>query len=146
MARICLNMIVKDEAPVVTRCLQSVKPWIDHWIIVDTGSSDGTQGGHPSVHEPAFPARCTSVRGEISPTTAMRPLALAKDEMTGADDYLLFIDADETLQMDLGFRWPAPSADGYQFRCELNGWQYLRNARWSRRVCHGAGRGYFTNT
>ena len=43
MPRICLNMIVKDEAPVIERCLRSVKPWIDHWVIVDTGSSDGTQ-------------------------------------------------------------------------------------------------------
>ena len=40
---ICLSMIVKDEAPVIERCLRSVKPWIDHWVIVDTGSSDGTQ-------------------------------------------------------------------------------------------------------
>ncbi|KDP89134.1 glycosyl transferase [Cupriavidus sp. SK-3] len=133
MARICLNMIVKDEAPVITRCLQSVKPWIDHWIIVDTGSSDGTQevirqfmAGIPgTLHERPWRDFAHN-RNEA--------MALAKDEMTGADDYLLFIDADETLQMDLGFRWPAPSADGYQFRCELNGWQYLRNALVSARM------------
>ncbi|MDO8336144.1 MAG: glycosyltransferase, partial [Candidatus Saccharibacteria bacterium] len=38
-----LNMIVKNEAHVILRCLASVKPWIDSWCIVDTGSSDGTQ-------------------------------------------------------------------------------------------------------
>src|SRR3972149_9108675 len=40
---ICLNMIVKDEALVIERCLGSVKHLIDYWVIVDTGSKDGTQ-------------------------------------------------------------------------------------------------------
>ena len=40
---ISLNMIVKNEAHVIERCLASVKPWIDRWVIVDTGSTDGTQ-------------------------------------------------------------------------------------------------------
>src|ERR1700722_1540445 len=40
---ICLNMIVKNESKVIRRCLQSVLPFIDTWVIVDTGSNDGTQ-------------------------------------------------------------------------------------------------------
>ena len=40
---LCLNMIVKNEAHVIARCLDSVSPWISHWTIVDTGSSDGTR-------------------------------------------------------------------------------------------------------
>ena len=40
---VCLNMIVKNEASVIRRCLASVRPIIDHWVIVDTGSTDGTQ-------------------------------------------------------------------------------------------------------
>src|SRR3954471_9644974 len=39
----CLNMIVKNEALVIARCLSAVRPLIDSWVIVDTGSSDGTQ-------------------------------------------------------------------------------------------------------
>ena len=38
-----LNMIVKNEANAILRCLESVKPYIDSWVIVDTGSTDGTQ-------------------------------------------------------------------------------------------------------
>jgi glycosyltransferase involved in cell wall biosynthesis len=41
--RLCLNMIVRDEAPVIERCIRSVLPHIQCWAIVDTGSSDGTQ-------------------------------------------------------------------------------------------------------
>jgi hypothetical protein len=36
-------MIVKDEAHVIERCLASVRPLIDSYLLVDTGSSDGTQ-------------------------------------------------------------------------------------------------------
>lgn len=39
---VCLNMIVKDETPVLPRLLQSVAALVDHYVIVDTGSSDGT--------------------------------------------------------------------------------------------------------
>src|ERR1051325_11698415 len=39
---ICLVMIVKNEAAVIRRCLEAVKPIISHWIICDTGSTDGT--------------------------------------------------------------------------------------------------------
>ncbi|MEI7942556.1 MAG: glycosyltransferase [Candidatus Riflemargulisbacteria bacterium] len=40
---ICLSMIVKNEAHIIRRCLDSVKPILTHWVIVDTGSTDGTQ-------------------------------------------------------------------------------------------------------
>lgn len=127
MARICLNMIVKDEAPVIERCLASVKPWIDRWVIVDTGSRDGTQDV------------IRRFMADVPGTLHERPwrnfahnrneaMTLARAETGDAGDYLLFIDADETLRMAPGFQWPALRADGYQFRCELDGWQYLRNA------------------
>ena len=40
---ICLNMIVKNESHVVHELLDSVAPYIDYWVVVDTGSTDGTQ-------------------------------------------------------------------------------------------------------
>lgn len=39
---ICLNMIVKNEAPVLDRLFRSVKDVVDYYVIVDTGSTDGT--------------------------------------------------------------------------------------------------------
>ncbi len=36
-------MIVKNEAHVVLRCLESVRLLIDYVVIEDTGSTDGTQ-------------------------------------------------------------------------------------------------------
>ena len=40
---ICLNMIVRNEAHIVTEVLDAVAPYISTWVIVDTGSDDGTQ-------------------------------------------------------------------------------------------------------
>jgi glycosyltransferase involved in cell wall biosynthesis len=40
---ICLTMIVKNESKVIKRCFDSVKDYIDYWVICDTGSTDGTQ-------------------------------------------------------------------------------------------------------
>jgi len=36
-------MIVLNEAPSIEKTLLSCKPFIDRWLIVDTGSTDGTQ-------------------------------------------------------------------------------------------------------
>src|SRR6202035_257763 len=43
MTTICLCMIVRNEAHVIRRRLESVKPYITKWCICDTGSNDGTQ-------------------------------------------------------------------------------------------------------
>jgi len=39
---IALAMIVRNEERVIGRCIDAVLPLIDSWIIVDTGSTDGT--------------------------------------------------------------------------------------------------------
>ena len=41
--KLCLNMIVKNESARIERALASVAPWIDSWVIVDTGSTDDTK-------------------------------------------------------------------------------------------------------
>jgi GT2 family glycosyltransferase/tetratricopeptide (TPR) repeat protein len=40
--RLSLCMIVRDSARTLRACLESVKPWVDEMVIVDTGSSDDT--------------------------------------------------------------------------------------------------------
>lgn len=41
--RVCLHMIIRDEADVIERCLRSILPHIDAAIVVDTGSIDDTR-------------------------------------------------------------------------------------------------------
>lgn len=40
---ICLNMIVRNEAHIIAELFDTVAPYIQTWVIVDTGSDDGTQ-------------------------------------------------------------------------------------------------------
>ncbi|MFO0565704.1 MAG: glycosyltransferase family 2 protein [Polyangiaceae bacterium] len=105
---ICLNMIVKNESRVIRRCLDSVRPFIDHWVIVDTGSSDGTQ----DVIREAL----KDVPGELHERpwkdfghNRSEALELAR----GKADYTLIIDADEVLVPAPGFVMPTLDADEY---------------------------------
>ncbi len=106
--KICLNMIVKDEASVIERCLASVKPVIDHWVIVDTGSTDGTQD--------IIRRFMTDIPGELHERlwrnfgdNRTEALELARDH----GDYLLFIDADEQLRVDTSFDPAQLKEDAY---------------------------------
>jgi len=105
---VCLNMIVKDESQVIERCLSSVKGLIDYWVIVDTGSTDGTQKKIKEMMK--------DIPGELYERPWINfehnrneAIALAK----GKGDYLLFIDADEQLIFNNDFSLPALDADLY---------------------------------
>ncbi len=43
MPKLCLSMIVKNETHIIKECLDSIHKYVDYWVIVDTGSTDGTQ-------------------------------------------------------------------------------------------------------
>lgn len=114
--RICLSMIVKNEAHVIERCLASLVPHIDEYSIVDTGSTDDTVA---TIE--AFMAR-----HQKSGKVVSRPwvdfshnrneaLELARPRA----DFSLFIDADETLEVEKGFAIPALHMDAYEIPIRL---------------------------
>jgi tetratricopeptide (TPR) repeat protein len=100
MARVCLNMIVKDEAAIIERCLAAVAAHIDCWVILDTGSSDAT----PEIIESFFAERGVPgrlVRGRFENFEQARNDAL--DAARGSDlefDWILLADADMELQVE----------------------------------------------
>lgn len=118
---VCLNMIVKDEAHVIQRCLESVRPLIDSWCIVDTGSSDGTQelirtslADLPgSLHERPW-RNFAHNRNEA--------LKLACE----LADYLLFIDADDVLEFSPDFARPHLTQDAYELEIRFGELDYRR--------------------
>ncbi|MBI5345793.1 MAG: glycosyltransferase [Chlamydiae bacterium] len=119
---ICLNMIVKDESKVIKRCLASVKKTIDYWVIVDTGSTDGTQQ--------IIKEFMKDVPGELHERPWVNfghnrneALQLAKNK----GDYLLFIDADEFLAFTDNFQMPKLDKDCYRIEVkEPNGTIFRR--------------------
>jgi tetratricopeptide (TPR) repeat protein len=120
---ICLNMIVRNEAPVIDRCLASVLPFIDCWIVVDTGSSDGTQD-HVRRRLRSTPGVLHERPWRNFAANRNEALELAR----GAADYLFFIDADETLHLPEPDSRPTLDADGYYLGCEYAGTTYGRCA------------------
>ncbi len=86
-------MIVKNESKVIERCLASVKPFIDSWVIVDTGSTDGTQKIIRKALK-KIPGKLHQRPWVDFETNRNEAMDLAR----GKADYLLFIDADETLE------------------------------------------------
>src|SRR3989442_322044 len=96
---ICLVMIVKDEADVIRRCLESVKWLINYWVICDTGSSDNT----PDVIQETLagiPGTLHQVPWVDFGHNRTQALKLAK----GNADYHLLLDADMTLNTPADFR------------------------------------------
>ena len=120
---ICLNMIVKNEAKVIARCLESVKPVIDAWCIVDTGSADGTQAIIRSVMQ--------DLPGELHERpwkdfghnrTEAIELARARSDA----QYLLVIDADDHLVIPPRFAMPPLTKDAYTLHVQDSGTSYWR--------------------
>jgi exopolysaccharide biosynthesis predicted pyruvyltransferase EpsI/glycosyltransferase involved in cell wall biosynthesis len=106
--KICLCMIVRDEAPAILRCLESVRPIIDYWIIVDTGSTDGTQDVIREYFGD-FPGKLHQQKWVDFAYNRSAALVLARNH----GDYSLIIDADDVLELPPGFTMPQLSADSY---------------------------------
>jgi glycosyltransferase involved in cell wall biosynthesis len=93
---ICLNMIVKNEEKVLPRLFKTVSDAIDYYVIVDTGSTDGTI----SLIRREMEAR--GIPGEIHERpwvnfAANRQQALDLAIQANKTEWALFIDADEEL-------------------------------------------------
>lgn len=103
-------MIVKNESSVIQRCLESVKPVIDYWVIVDTGSTDGTQQIICSYMD-SIPGALYERPWKNFGENRSDAFELAK----GKGDYILFMDADDTLEFEGEKKWPSLTKDLYLF-------------------------------
>lgn len=95
MVKLCLSMIVKNETHIIKECFDSIYKDIDYWVIVDTGSTDGTQ----EFIKNYFAEK--GIPGELheSPWVSFghnRSEALKLCD--GKGDYIFMIDADDYLE------------------------------------------------
>jgi hypothetical protein len=99
-AKVCLNMIVKDEAAIIERCLRATDGHVDAWVILDTGSLDDT----PALIAAHFAARGIPgmlVHGHFRDFEQARNRAMDAARESELDfEYLLFLDADSELHVD----------------------------------------------
>ena len=101
-------MIVKNESRAICRCLESVKPFITYWVIVDTGSTDGTQAMIQNYMKD-IPGELHELPWVDFAHNRNEALRLAK----GKTDYLLFMDADDVVETADNFIMPPLNKDGY---------------------------------
>jgi len=94
---LCLNMIVKNEAMNLERCLETIAPHISCWVIGDTGSTDGTQDFIRSFFAARdIPGELFSIR--FVDFAQARNAALDRARASALPfDYLLLADADMEL-------------------------------------------------
>lgn len=121
---ICLAMIVRDEAHIIRRCLDSVAPYIDHAIICDTGSIDNT-----CIVARAY-LRDHQIKGKVHHRAWQdfaynRTYVMREAAKTGCD-YTLVIDADETLVVGDPLVFASLSEGAYRVMMEFPGMSYPR--------------------
>jgi glycosyltransferase involved in cell wall biosynthesis len=122
-------MIVRNEAAVIERCLGSVKSFLSHWTICDTGSTDGT----PEIIERFF--ALAGIPGKLYRDEWVNfghNRTLAMQRAKGTADYHLLLDADMVLRVEssklssyqvikLEKRRGRMEVQGYQVRTPVKG-------------------------
>jgi len=116
---------VKNETHIIHECLNSIHPHIDYWVIVDTGSTDGTQ----DLIKKFFQEK--GIPGELHERPWVnfghnRSEALALCD--GKGDYAWMIDADDRIVGT--FKYPYNknlTADAYALKCGRDNCIWWRN-------------------
>ena len=87
---LALVLIARDEAACIARCLQSVRPWVDAMVVLDTGSVDDTvaiaQAQGAQVHHAPWCDDFAAARNAaLDQSPADWNLVLDADEWLGGD-------------------------------------------------------------
>ncbi len=127
--RLAISQIVKNEAHVIERMLNSIKSIIDCAVFVDTGSNDGTQDvikkWGESNNIPCFVYERPFDNFENSRNYAMQ---MVKEK----SDYAFWLDADETIEIDPKvFDKHKLDKDLYMFNTYIGAMKYTRNECWN---------------
>jgi glycosyltransferase involved in cell wall biosynthesis len=125
---ISLSIIVKNEANVIERMLKTVYPILDYYVVVDTGSTDGTQDIIRNFFaEKGIPGEVIDHPWKNFEDARNTALNLVK----GKADFGFWIDADEQLLLDPKFNVDAfkrslTKFDGANVKVTYGGQNYYR--------------------
>jgi glycosyltransferase involved in cell wall biosynthesis len=116
-------MIVKNEAPNIERCLESVAPFINYYVICDTGSTDNTK----EIVKNFFDKK--GIPGEVldhewSDFGTNRSKAIAACE--GKTEWVMMIDADDFITGKLPVDKFDSNFDGYVVRIKRGPFEWYR--------------------
>jgi glycosyltransferase involved in cell wall biosynthesis len=101
--KVCAVMIVKNEQEHLPACLASVLSFADHIVVVDTGSTDGTQAIVEATPKTSFHVYLdASEQGpngwQINDFSKARNFAIGTAEACYIPDFLFTVDADDVIE------------------------------------------------
>jgi len=136
-AKICMNSMVANEAKTITRMLESVYKYIDFWVIQDNGSKDGTQ----DIIRNFFKEK--NIAGVLYETEWRFP-GYNRDhtlqeclKTNHGCDWILRMDADETLEIDDDFDWSIledTTVQSWNVNAVNGGTRYMRTWMWNAKL------------
>lgn len=123
MYNLTLSMIVKNEAPNIQRCLESVAPYIDYYVICDTGSTDNTKEIIKNFFDSkGIPGEILDHEWEDFGTNRTKAL----DACYGKTKWALMIDADDCITGNLPVSSFDDNVDGYAVRIKRGDFVWYR--------------------
>ncbi len=118
--KICLNMIVRDEAHIIHELVAAVAPHIDSWVIVDTGSTDGTQDLiRRLMADRGIPGELHERPWRDFGSNRSEAIALAR----GRADYIWVMDADDVVEGTVDFSGLTADCYAMRFRDGITYWR-----------------------
>lgn len=129
--KIVLNAMVKNEAAVIERMLESVHKHIDYWVIQDNGSTDGTQDIIKNFFESKnIPGVLYYEPWQYPGYNRNHTLQHCLNSNHGCD-YILRMDADEILEVDDNFDWEViRTHDAWNMVARSGNYDYYRMWLW----------------
>jgi len=130
MARLVLTQIMKNEAHVITRMLNSIRPIVDIICLVDTGSTDNTievvknWGEQNKIETHVFERPFDNFENSRNYSIQM---AREVTQGRGNDFWGFWLDADEMIEILPNFSKNNITKDLYMFNTYINVMKYTRN-------------------
>lgn len=130
MAKLVLTQIMKNEAHVITRMLDSIKTIVDIVCLVDTGSTDNTievvknWGMQNNIETHVFERSFDNFENSRNYSIQVAR-EITKDR--GNDYWGFWLDADETIEILPTFNKSGINKDLYMFNTYINVMKYTRN-------------------
>lgn len=135
--KICLNAMVGNEAPTISRMLESVAPFIDYYVIQCNGKEDNTREIIDNFFkQKGIPGFTYFVEWDFPGWNRNHTLQTALKADHGCN-WILRMDADETLEIDNDFDWSILD-DTTVFSWNVNavngGTRYMRTWMWNAKL------------
>lgn len=135
-AKIVMNSMVGNEARTITRMLESVAPHIDYWVIQCNGNDETEQIINDFFKERNIPGFTYQVEWNFPGWNRDHTL----QECLRADhgcDWILRMDADETLEIDEDFDWKIlenTSIQSFNVNAYSHDTKYFRTWMWNAKL------------